>query len=254
MTTNPFRNDPHPDLTRAISEIMAPKAAPKPTPKAKGEDKHGKYEGKGEKKGEMKESHSRAELEKLGVARLRELKKKYEGQVAKGNRDASRELADVRGLLRSKGGGHALDEASACEVAARERLKAANAEDLKDKPGAAGKRAHRRLHKTIAGVVGESALDRALDVVCEELGITPEELLEMATTVGRSREHYAAITGAKTKKKMKAAVAKYRKERDSKKIYGKGGKVRGQDATRSADSPRRAKWHDGDKRDRKWGY
>jgi hypothetical protein len=148
MTTNPFRNDPHPDLTRAISEIMAPKAAPKPTPKAKGEDKHGKYEGKGEKKGEMKgemkESHSRAELEKLGVARLRELKKKYEGQVAKGNRDASRELADVRGLLRSKGGGHALDEDKATDA-----LRRANAEDLKEKPGAAGEAAHRRLHKTI---------------------------------------------------------------------------------------------------------
>ena len=144
MTTNPFRNDPHPDLTRAISEIMAPKAAPKPTPKAKGEDKHGKYEGKGEKKGEMAESHSRAELEKLSVARLRELKKKYEGQVAKGNRDASRELADVRGLLRSKGGGHALDEDKATDA-----LRRANAEDLKEKPGAAGEAAHRRLHKTI---------------------------------------------------------------------------------------------------------
>jgi hypothetical protein len=254
MTTNPFRNDPHPDLTRAISEIVSPKAPKKPTPATKPEDKHGKYGVKKEKGEKVEESHTRAQLEKLGVARLRELKKKYEGQVAKGDKNASRELADIHGLLRSKGGGHGLDEGSACERGAMERLKAANAEDLKDKPGAAGKRAHRRLHKTIAGVVGESALDRALDVVCEELGITPEELLEMATTVGRSREHYAAITGAKTKKKMKAAVAKYRKERDSKKIYGKGGKVRGQDATRSADSPRRAKWNDGDKRDRKWGY
>lgn len=155
MTTNPFRNDPHPDLTRAISEIMSPKAPKKPTPATKPEDKHGKYGVKKEKGEKVTESHSRAELERLGVARLRELKKKYEGQVMKGNRDASRELADIRGLLRSKGGGHALDEASACEQGAAARLKAANAEDLKEKPGAAGKRAHRRLHKTIAKVVGE---------------------------------------------------------------------------------------------------
>lgn len=153
--SNPFRNDPHPDLTRAISEIVAPKPATKPTPTTKPDDKHGKYGVKKEKGEKMAESHSRAELEKLGVARLRELKKKYEGLVAKGNRDASRELADIRGLLRSKGGGHALDEASACERGAMERLKAANAEDLKEKPGAAGKAAHRRLHKSIAGVVGE---------------------------------------------------------------------------------------------------
>lgn len=143
LNSNPFRTDPHPDLTRAISEIVAPKAAPKPAPKAKGEDKHGKY-GVKKEKGEMAESHTRAQLEKLGVARLRELKKKYEGQVAKGDKNASRELADIHGLLRSKGGGHALDEDKATDA-----LRRANAEDLKEKPGAAGKRAHRRLHKTI---------------------------------------------------------------------------------------------------------
>jgi len=51
---------------------------------------------------------------------------------------------------------YATEGASPCEAAALARLKAADAEDLKDKPGAAGKKAHKRLHKTIKSVVGES--------------------------------------------------------------------------------------------------
>ena len=146
--TNPFSADRFPDLTRTISEIVAPKpkgekpAAKKPDPKGD------KYESK-----PVAESHTRAQLEKLSTTRLRELKKKYEARVLKGDRDAARELADIRGLLRSKGAGHALEEASACETAALARLKAANAEDLKDKPGAAGEAAHKRLHKTIGKVL-----------------------------------------------------------------------------------------------------
>jgi hypothetical protein len=143
---NPFRVDPNPDLTRTISEIVAPKGkkTPKGEPKAT-DPKGGKYGGKVA----VAESHTRAQLEKLSTTRLRELKKKYEALVLKGDRDASRELADIRGILRSKGAGHALEEASACERAALARLKAANAEDLQDKPGAAGEAAHKRLHKTI---------------------------------------------------------------------------------------------------------
>ena len=174
------------------------------------------------------ESHTRAQLEKMTTTRLRELKKKYEGLVVKGDRDAARELADIRGLLRAKGAGSVLDEATEgdthgggatsvkrktppatakkfrgvpapvvgvpttprgasplkvseacwtgytarglkrkgnrmvpdcvkeatpCETAALARLKAANAEDLKDAPGAAGKAAHKRLHKTIGKIV-----------------------------------------------------------------------------------------------------
>ena len=114
----------------------------------------------------------------------------------RGDRDASRELADIRGLLRSKGAGHALDEArkgirktrygqalqrlgdaaakikanppkppvnpfktpvkeevTPCERSAVARLKAANAEDLKDKGGKAGEAAHKRLHKTIGKIL-----------------------------------------------------------------------------------------------------
>lgn len=50
------------------------------------------------------------------------------------------------------------EEASPCEKAAAARLKAANAEDLKEKPGAAGAVAHKRLHKTIKSVVGEGVI------------------------------------------------------------------------------------------------
>ena len=60
----------------------------------------------------VQESHTRAQLEKMTTTRLRELKKKYEGLVVKGDRDAARELADIRGLLRSKGAGSVLDEGS----------------------------------------------------------------------------------------------------------------------------------------------
>lgn len=121
--SNPFRHDPHPDLTAAIRGVVS-------------------------------ESHTRAQLEKMSITRLRELKKKYEALVLKGNKDAARELADIRGLLRSKGAGVVVDEGvSPCEAAALERLKSANAEDLKEKPGAAGKAAHKRLHTTIGSIL-----------------------------------------------------------------------------------------------------
>ena len=76
---NPFHHDPHPDLTKAILGVV-------------------------------NESHTRAQLEKLSITRLRELKKKYEALVLKGDKNASRELADIRGLLRSKGAGVVVDE------------------------------------------------------------------------------------------------------------------------------------------------
>ena len=65
------------------------------------------------------ESHTRAQLEKMTTTRLRELKTKYEGLVLKGDRDAARELATIRGLLRSKGAGSTLDEGAAKVVQAR---------------------------------------------------------------------------------------------------------------------------------------
>lgn len=144
----------------------------------------------------ISESHTRKELEGLSITRLRELKKKYERLVQQGDRDAARELADIRGLLRAKGAGSVLDEArkgmgktrygqalkklgdaaeaikanppkppvnpfkkpvqeemTPCEKSALARLKAANTEDLKEKPGKAGARAHRRLHKTIGKIL-----------------------------------------------------------------------------------------------------
>lgn len=120
---NPFRRDPHPDLTKAI-------------------------------RGVVDESHTRAQLEKLSITRLRELKKKYEGLVLKGDKGASRELADIRGLLRSKGAGVVVDEAaSPCEKAALKRLRDANAADLEEYPGKKGEAAHKRLHTTIGSIL-----------------------------------------------------------------------------------------------------
>jgi len=77
--SNPFHRDPHPDLTKAILGVV-------------------------------NESHTRTQLEKLSTTQLRELKKKYERLVLRGDKDASRELADIRGILRAKGAGVVVDE------------------------------------------------------------------------------------------------------------------------------------------------
>jgi len=114
---HPFTHDSPPDLTAAILGVV-------------------------------NESHTRAQLEKMSITRLRELLKQYTAKPGSG-----RELADIRGLLRAKGAGSVLDEESACERAAAKRLRDANAADLKEKPGAAGAAAHKRLHKTIGAML-----------------------------------------------------------------------------------------------------
>ena len=161
----PFSRDEFPDLTKAISEIVAPKK-----PEEKKKTKPDKWGGKEPyvkndrnpytAPHKVQESHTRAALEKLSTTRLRELLKQYSGKPGSG-----RELADIRGLLRARGAGVVVDEGFEADerAAARSarvrkwmgRLKKANAADLKDKPGAAGEAAHKRLHKTIAKVVGE---------------------------------------------------------------------------------------------------
>ena len=169
----PFSHDEFPDLTKAISEVVNPSPRPLPSKKTdqpqkpKGRVVHmdgwrGKSDGKRRRiDGTVAESHTRAQLEKLSITRLRELLKQYTGKPGSG-----RELADIRGLLRAKGAGSVLDEGFAADErkAARSarvrkwmgRLKKANAADLKEYPGKKGEAAHKRLHKTIAGVVGES--------------------------------------------------------------------------------------------------
>jgi hypothetical protein len=245
MNPFPFRKDPNPDLTRTISEIVAPKGkkTPKGEPKA-ADPKGDKYGAK-----PVAESHTRAQLEKLSTTQLRELMKKYERMILRGDKDAARELADIRGLLRSKGAGHALDEASACERAAAARLKAANAEDLEEKPGKAGEKAHKRLHTTIKSVVGEgqeytAALEAALLALCEELNLDPDALLEDVQTFERERETQGetkklydkraaadnrTAAGAKAHRsidaKLRHRFKRDNKERVSKELYGKGGKV-----------------------------
>ena len=98
-----------------------------------------------------------------------------------------------------------------------------------------------------------SALEDALNFVCEQLEITPEELIEMAMTTGRATEHRKAIAGAKTKAAARKAQRQRIKERDTNKIYGRGGKVRGEDVSTNPGKVR-AKWFDKDKRDRKYHY
>jgi hypothetical protein len=266
MNQFPFRKDPNPDLTRTIAEIVAPKGkkTPKGEPKA-ADPKGGKYEAK-----PVAESHTRAQLEKLSTTRLRELMKKYERMILRGDKDAARELADIRGILRSKGAGHALEEASACERAAAARLKAANAEDLEEKPGKAGEKAHKRLHTTIKSVVGEgqeytAALEAALLALCEELDLAPDELFEMAQTYDRWRETKAKHdklmadwmkpgSGSKARKALAAHERASSREEKSKTLYGKGGKAIRKDTPAHAAAKQKSKsdWAAHHARTREW--
>jgi hypothetical protein len=62
----------------------------------------------------VSEDHSRAALEKMSVGQLRALYKKYSAKAAKAGipgGDLAQELANIRGLLRAKGGGVVVDEA-----------------------------------------------------------------------------------------------------------------------------------------------
>jgi hypothetical protein len=161
----PFTHDTHPDLTAAIRAVVH-------------------------------ESHTKAQLERMSVGQLRVLLKKNEGKAGKAGipkGDTARELADIRGLLRSKGAGGVLDEASPCERAALARLKAANAEDLKEKPGKAGEAAHKRLHKTLKGVLGESATKAALEDWMYSIPPAAVEALRPVMRIKSITKRFAAI-------------------------------------------------------------
>ena len=123
----PFRV---PEARTSIGEVIAEitkaelKAAEaqdlKELPGAAGEAAHKKLHktiGKFLKAKPVQENHTRAQLEKLSTTALRALLKKYEG--LKGNSKTSEELANIRGLLRAKGAGVVLDEASTEVVKAR---------------------------------------------------------------------------------------------------------------------------------------
>lgn len=176
MNLFPFRRSAqNAHLNHTISEILTPKGSAPAKPYDKYEGSPAKGSGKG-LRSRVDESHTRAQLEKLSITRLRELKKKYEALVLKGDKDAARELADIRGLLRSKGAGSVVDEAvSPCEKAAMKRLRDANAADLEEYPGKKGEAAHKRLHKTIKSVVGEGVIgdtvQRVRNKVREAVGI-----------------------------------------------------------------------------------
>jgi len=110
---NPFSRDEHPDLTAAILGVV-------------------------------NETHSRKTLEGLSTTALRKLRKEYQKGVAKGHKDAARELADIHGILRSRGAGAALDEdlqtpERAAEMGARKKKAAQHSADaMKRNPEGAG--------------------------------------------------------------------------------------------------------------------
>lgn len=239
----PFSHDEFPDLTKAISEVVNPSPRPLPSKKTdqpqkpKGRVVHmdgwrGKSDGKRRRiDGTVAESHTRAQLEKLSITRLRELLKQYTGKPGSG-----RELADIRGLLRAKGAGSVLDEGFEADErkAARSarvrkwmgRLKKANAADLKDKPGAAGEAAHKRLHKTIAKVVGEEAVQEMAMTAARQKELS-RKMKAQGKRVDReyAKDNTAQSPGFKREYgKSQALGARYEREGKSKTVYGKGGK------------------------------
>jgi hypothetical protein len=125
----PFRK---PETRSSIGEVIAEitkgelKAAEaqdlKELPGAEGEAAHKRLHktiGKFLKAKPVQESHTRAQLEKMTTTALRVLLKKYTALVAGGSMTAAAELANIRGLLRAKGAGVVLDEASTEVVKAR---------------------------------------------------------------------------------------------------------------------------------------
>ncbi len=161
----------------------------------------------------MNESHSRAELEKLGVARLRELKKKYEARVAKGDRDAARELADIHGLLRAKGGGHGLDED--IQTPARQREMARKIKGAEHAADAAANRYMRAGEEAHKSADSDPQADKAYR---------------------KAGADYEKAAGKESK-----LVATSRKEKTSKRLYGKGGKVLKRKAVKEAVTPAQKK-------------
>lgn len=165
---------------------------------------------------EVSESHSRAALEKMSITQLRALLKKYTAKPGSGReladirgllraKGAGSVLDEARkGMGKTRYGqalkklGDAAERIKAnppkppvnpfkkpvqeamtpCEKSALARLKGANAEDLKEKGGKAGERAHKRLHKTVKAVLGgdtpsvqnENVVRRTVERVRNKLG------------------------------------------------------------------------------------
>ena len=160
----------------------------------------------------VQESHTRAQLEKMTTTALRALLKKYTALVAGGSMTAAAELATIRGLLRSKGAGVVLDEASAKVVQAR-----LAARDEKRGGGAAQDKAADAVKVRLGGKGGKP--------VKEEI-----ELDEMAQTPARAEE--TRRLRIKARKAAKAAADKLDAIRDtewnekkSPDLYGSKGKV-----------------------------
>jgi hypothetical protein len=128
---NPFSRDEHPDLTAAILGVV-------------------------------NETHSRKTLEGLSTTALRKLRKEYQAGVAKGHKDAARELADIHGILRSRGAGAALDEAKSNPKPIAAVLKAAKRSVLADRGGLNTPKARAAKDKYKAAVKAAQAVDEAV--------------------------------------------------------------------------------------------
>ena len=108
------------------------------------------------------------------------------------------------------------EAASPCEKAAAKRLRDANAEDLKEKPGAAGEAAHKRLHKTVKSVVGEGVIGDTVQRVKNKLrgdGFRTDRAVE-AERSKKAEDSKKPARKKPTPKKKKGA-----------KTVGKGGKL-----------------------------
>jgi len=89
---------------------------------------------------------------------------------------------------------------------------------------------HRELDEALEYA---DTLESVILSICEELEIDPDELVEMAMTQGRNREHRKILSRAWAAPrrddpkyhKLEAARKRAQRESDSKKIYGKGGKI-----------------------------
>jgi hypothetical protein len=110
-----------------------------------------------------------------------------------------------------------------------------------------------------------SSLEAALEFMCEELNITPEELFEMAQTYDRWRETKAKHdklmadwmkpgSGSKARKALAAHERASSREEKSKTLYGKGGKAirKGTPAHAAATQKTKSDWAAHHARTREW--
>jgi len=93
-----------------------------------------------------------------GADYLQGVKNFVQGKGFRTNRDVvgarvNANMAAMQKKKKKKGKTPVAEAMTPCETAALQRLKSAEAADLKEYPGKKGERAHKRLHKTISGIL-----------------------------------------------------------------------------------------------------